>query len=358
MTAGPVLLQNDGVLPLAPGSRLAVVGPNGDDVAALLGDYVPPLRPGEGTSVLAGLRARYADVTFEAGCDLRAPVEGGLDRAAALAAAADVTVLVVGSSSARSYDDDFAENGAAAVGPRRAHATSGEGYDLADVKLPAAQRELAERVAATGTPVVAVVVSGRPLGIGRLAELCSAVLYAWYPGPEGGQATAALLSGEREPTGRLPVSLPRSSGTLPVAYNQRLETVARYIDAEASPLFPFGAGCGYATFALGAANVTGRYPDVGVTAELANRSDRSGTTVVQLYGRATGQAVVPRQGVLLGHAHVTLAAGAAAPVTVAVSPLALPGLGSPQSGELELWLSLDGPGRPAEPLRVPLGPSA
>ena len=128
VAAGPVLLQNRGdLLPLPATARLAVVGPNADDVPALLGDYVPPLAPGEGTSVLAGLRARYPRVTHALGSDLIEPVDGGLEAAVAAAAAADVAVVVVGSSSARGYDDDFTENGANLVTHRRAHATAGEG---------------------------------------------------------------------------------------------------------------------------------------------------------------------------------------------------------------------------------------
>lgn len=357
VAAGPVLLTNrNGLLPLSAGARLAVIGPNADDVPALLGDYVPPLRPGEGMSVADGLAATFDRVVVEPGCHLLDAVPGGLERAAEAARAADVAVLVLGSSGERAYDDDFAANGAADDTGRRAHATTGEGYDLADVELPAAQRALVAAVAATGTPTVAVVVSGRPLGIATLVEACDAVLYAWYPGPRGGTAVADILAGRREPQGRLPVSLPRSSGSLPVAYDERLETVRRYLDTENAALFPFGAGLGYATFALGDPAVSGTFPRLTVAAAVTNASGRQGSTVVQLYGRARVPGLVPRRAVLLGFATVTVPAGSSAAVSVPVLHDALDALGRPDRGELDLWLSLDGPGEPAAPVTVPLAP--
>jgi beta-glucosidase len=129
-------------------------------------------------------------------------------------------------------------------------AAGGEGFDAAEVELPAAQRALVDAVTATGTPTVAVIVSGRPHGVGSVAAACDAVVYAWYPGPTGGDAIADLVLGDREPVGRLPVSLPRRSAVLPVAYNERLEWTARYVDAEAAAEFPFGAGLGYTAWEL------------------------------------------------------------------------------------------------------------
>src|SRR6185312_2392809 len=167
-----------------------------------------------------------------------------------------------------------------ASGQTRPEATAGEGFDAAEVRLPQAQRDLAAAVAGAarpGTPIVAVIVSGRPHGIGSIAAAADAVLYAWYPGPAGGTAIAELILGDREPVGRLPVSLPSGSAVLPVAYNERLETTRRYIDADAAAEFPFGAGLGYTTWTL-------EPRDVG-TAVLTNTGQRPGTQVVQLYAR-------------------------------------------------------------------------
>ncbi|GIF63487.1 beta-glucosidase [Asanoa ishikariensis] len=342
-----VLLRNDGVLPLtAVPRRVAVLGPNADDLSALLGDYVPPVRGG--ATVLGALRTRVARTEYEPGCGLTGPIEGGVERAVALAAEADLAVLVLGGSSVRHYDDDFAANGAAALGGRRPTATTGEGFDAAEVLLPEAQRALAAAVAATGTPTVAVIVSGRPQGVG--AVVANALLYAWYPGPTGGRAIADLVLGDREPTGRLPVSLPGSSGVLPVAYNERTETTVRYVDADAAAEFPFGHGLGYTTWDLGPATVEGSWPAVTVTAALRNTGRRRGTQVVQLYARARVPGLLPRKAVLVGFTHVTLDAGGTADTAVPVLGDALPGLGRP--GEVDLWLSVTGAGEPVAPLTV------
>jgi beta-glucosidase len=317
-----------------------VLGPNPDDLLSLLGDYVPPLRGG--TTVFGAIRARILDTEHEPGCGLTAPIDGGIARAVALAAMADLAVLVLGGSSVRHYDDDFADNGAAALGGRRPTATTGEGFDAAEVRLPLAQRELAAAVAATGTPTVAVIVSGRPQGVGSIAA--NALLYACYPGPTGGKAIADLLLGDREPTGRLPVSLPSASGVLPVAHNERMETTERYVDAEAAAEFPFGAGLGYTTWDLGETVVVGEWPACSLAAPLTNTGPRRGSQVVQLFARALVPGLLPRKAIHLGFAHITLDPGETRDVSVAVNPDALPVLGLPAGApaELDLWLSITG----------------
>ena len=373
-----VLLRNR-LLPLAEAPRrVAVIGPNADDLDALLGDYVPPATGG--MTVLDGIRAltRGADsatdggeghdlagtVRYERGCDHTAPIDGGRERATAAAAEADLVVLVLGSTGVRRYDDDFQSNGAAALlGGALPEATTGEGFDAAEVELPAAQRDLVDAVAASRTPTVAVIVSGRPHGIGHVAAACDAVLYAWYPGPEGGRAIAEIILGGREPVGRLPVSLPGSSAVLPVAYNERQETTLRYVDAGAAAEFTFGGGLGFTQWALGAATASATeatpsaLTDVSVTAPVWNTGTRRGTQVVQLYARARVPGLVPRRAVLLGFTRITLAPGTAEDVRVSIEPDALPGLGlaPDETGTLDLWLSVTGAGEPADPVRIRLG---
>lgn len=350
----PVLLKNDGLLPLAQTpARIAVIGPNGDDVDSMLGDYVPPLLPGTGTTVAAGLRelAPDADVRIERGCDVTAPIEGGLERATRLAAESDLVVLVLGGTSERGYDDAFEDNGAAAGA---AIATSGEGFDLRDVTLPAPQVALAEAVAAAGTPVVLVVIAGRPHGIGAAAANADAVLHAWYPGPEGGRAIAELLLGHRDPVGRLAASIPASSDQLPVAYDERMEHSPRYVDGPAEPEYPFGFGLSLTEWELGGAALSGAWPELTVTADLTNLGPRDGEQLVQLYARAWAPGMTPRKAVLLGWSRVTLSAGASGRIAVTVDADALPHLGDPGAGHLELWLSITGAGEPVESLRVDL----
>ncbi|MGH3378874.1 MAG: glycoside hydrolase family 3 N-terminal domain-containing protein, partial [Actinoallomurus sp.] len=311
-----LLCDRDGLLPLAyVPRRVAVIGPNADDVEALLGDYVPPLADGAGVTVLAGIRALAGPVRHERGCEPTAAIEGGCERAAAVAAESDLVVLVLGSTGARRYDDDFQANGAARLGGAPPIATTGEGFDAAEVELPAAQRDLVDAVTASGTPTVVVIVSGRPHGIGHVAAACDAVLYAWYPGPEGGRAIAEIVLGGREPVGRLPVSLPGSSAVLPVAYNERWETTRRYVDTEAAAEFSFGGGLGFTRWTLDAASASARrarpveLPGVSVTSVVRNTGPRRGTLVLQLYARALVPGLVPRRAVLVGFTRVTLDAG-------------------------------------------------
>jgi beta-glucosidase len=181
------------------------------------------------------------------------------------------------------------------------------------------------------------------------------VLVAWNPGPDGGRTVTELIMGDREPAGRLPVSLPRSSATLPVAYNERLETARRYVDAETGTDFPFGSGRGYTSWLLGEPELSpGDEPAaLTVSATLTNTGERAGRQLVQLYGRALVPGLLPRRAVLLGFIGIEAAAGAESVVAVPVDPDALPGLGLPADGglSLELWLSIDGPARPEKPLR-------
>ncbi len=355
--ATTVLLQNRGeLLPLAIApARVAVIGPNADSVDCLLGDYVPPLPDGYGVSLAAGIRRRVADVVVESGSGLTDPIEGGLARAVDAATSADLVVIALGGTSERGYDDDFQANGAAALGGMRPAATSGEGFDVAEVTLPESQRALVAAVAATGTPLVAVIIAGRPHGIGAVLELADAVLFAGYPGPEGGDAIADLVLGDREPVGRLPVSIPRSTGVLPATYDERIEGTKRYIDQDAAPLIPFGAGLGYTSWALDGASAAGAWPETTLSVSLTNTGPRRGTQVVQLYGRALVPGVASRRAVLLGSAHVTAEAGSTTPMSVPVDRDALAHLGDPVAGRVLLWASVVGAGEPVDAVEVVIG---
>ena len=354
--ATTVLLQNRGdLLPLATRpARVAVIGPNAESVDCLLGDYVPPLPDGYGVSLASGIRSRTEDVVVEPGSGLTDPIDGGIARAVDAASSADLVVLALGGTSERGYDDDFQANGAASLGGMRPAATSGEGFDVAEVTLPEAQLALVAAVAATRTPIVAVVIAGRPHAIGAVLEHADAVLFAGYPGPEGGDAIADLVLGDREPVGRLPVSIPRSSGVLPATYDERIEGTKRYVDEDAAPLFPFGAGLGYTRWALGAATVSGDWPECMLTVPLTNTGARRGAQVVQLYGRALVPGIASRRAVLLGSTHVTADAGSTTAVTVPVDPDALAHLGDPVAGRVLLWASVTGAGEPDGAVEVPI----
>jgi beta-glucosidase len=275
-----------------------------------------------------------------------------------------VAVLVLGGSSARTPDMVFDDNGAMVVtgapdgaaggdaddgdGGRDGvvtaageviHTTCGEGVDVADLRLGAAQRELVAAVAGTGTPVVAVLVQGRPHAVPELAELAGGLLVAWYPGPWGGRAVTEVLFGLAEPAGRLPVSVPRSAGQLPVTYDEPDYPYHGYVDAPAGPLFPFGAGLGYTTCEYGApvcsATEIGGAElasggTVGLAVPVTNTGDRPAHEVVQVYLRrlrTPGWPYWPRVRELRAFRRVTIPPGATVTVTFRLGAAELAAVG-------------------------------
>ncbi|MER7135045.1 glycoside hydrolase family 3 N-terminal domain-containing protein [Streptomyces sp. NPDC000341] len=334
------LLAHDGVtLPLAglPSVTLAVIGPNADSVPQQIGDYTAPQRPGTGGGVLAGLRAAApegTEVTYARGCGLVGGDLSGLPEAVALAAGADVAVLVLGGSSARERDTRFDANGAAVVlAGNPVEMTCGEGVDLAELGLPEGQSALLDAVSATGTPVVVVLVQGRPHALPDLTGKAAAVLSAWYPGPWGGRAVADVLFGEAEPQGRLPVSVPRSAAQLPVFYNGKDHGYRGYVDQPATARHPFGHGLSYTTveygeprLSLAAAGVDafagdgdGSRAPVSCEVRVSNTGARPVRETVQLYvRRVRGGTTWPRTRELRGFVQVELAPGESTEVTFPV----------------------------------------
>jgi beta-glucosidase len=301
-----VLLRNDGVLPLArDAGTVALIGPCADSARNLLGDYAYPahvesfrdllasdgnraaaegprraLEPAgaAGRSVLEALADRLgSSVGFARGCDVAGTSREGFEEAVALAREADVAVLVLGDKSGLTDD-----------------CTSGETRDRATLDLPGVQGELVHAVADTGTPVVLVLVAGRPYGSASLHERCAAVLLAWLPGEEGADAIADTLFGAVSPGGKLPLSYPRSSGHLPVFYAHkatggRSHWKVDYADAPIDPLYPFGHGLAYTAFELRHPAVRQRAvrPSETITIDVTvrNTGERPGDEVVQLYVR-------------------------------------------------------------------------
>ncbi|MCY1651655.1 glycoside hydrolase family 3 N-terminal domain-containing protein [[Kitasatospora] papulosa] len=332
------LLAHDGVtLPLAglPSGTLAVIGPNADSVPQQIGDYTAPQRPGTGGGVLAGLRAAApegTEVTYARGCGLVGGDLSGLPEAVALAAGADVAVLVLGGSSARERDTRFDANGAAVVlAGNPVEMTCGEGVDLAELGLPEGQSALLDAVSATGTPVVVVLVQGRPHALPDLTGKAAAVLSAWYPGPWGGRAVADVLFGGAEPQGRLPVSVPRSAAQLPVFYNGKDHGYRGYVDQPATARHPFGHGLSYTTVEYGEPRLSlaatgadafagdGSRATVSCEVRVSNTGARPVRETVQLYvRRVRGGTTWPRTRELRGFVQVELAPGESTEVTFPV----------------------------------------
>ncbi|MEU5289920.1 glycoside hydrolase family 3 N-terminal domain-containing protein [Streptomyces umbrinus] len=309
LARGAVTLLHDdgGVLPVPPTvSRIAVLGPHAATTAHQLGDYTAPQRPDTGASLIDALR-RLAppgvDVRHARGCALTGDDLSGIPEAIAQAGVSDLAVLALGGSSARTPETDFAANGAALGAV--SEMTCGEGVDLAALRLGRAQHALLDAVVATGTPTVVVLVQGRPHAVPEAAERAAALLTAWYPGPWGGDALAEVLLGHAEPLGRLPVSVPRSAAQLPVYYNHKDTEYGAYVDESAEPLYSFGHGLSYTSFAYGPPLLSGHT----VTVDVTNTGERVGRTVVQLYIRRLVTPVWPRTLELRAFRNVELTPG-------------------------------------------------
>ncbi|HEX6673488.1 MAG TPA: glycoside hydrolase family 3 N-terminal domain-containing protein [Actinomycetes bacterium] len=336
-----VLLRNDGTLPLAAGTgSVALIGPNAHEARHLFGDYTYPAhvealqdmqRQGQNVfsipfpdgasiedthadaeTVLDALRRRLGEerVRFAPGCAVDGAARDGFDEAVALAAESDVAVMVMGDKAGLTGE-----------------CTSGEGRDRASLDLPGVQEDLVRAVAATGTPVVLVLVCGRPAASAWVHEHCAAVLVAWLPGQEGAGPVADALTGRLNPGGKLPISYPRSSGQIPVFYAHkpsggRSHWKGDYVDAPSAPLYPFGHGLSYTTFALSDAAVTRDQvswsESFGVEVTVTNTGDRAGDEVVQLYVRQPRASLTRPVLELKGFVRVELAAGAARTVAFEV----------------------------------------
>jgi beta-glucosidase len=322
---GIVLLKNDGgLLPLdRRGVRsIAVLGPNADDARNQLGDYTASAVLQHVVTVLEGIRraAPGATVAHVRGCDVTESARDDIGAAVEAARRADVAVVVVGENEWQ------ARRGEERTG------TSGEGFDAATLELTGRQEELVRALVATGTPIVVVLVNGRPLATPWIAEHVPALVEAWIPGERGGEAVAEVLFGDVNPSGRLPVTIPRHVGQLPVAYDQPRSKAwwiekgwgRPYVDLDPSPLYPFGRGLSYTTFEYASLRLSAPEIDPGdrvdVTVDVRNTGSRDGTETVQLYVRDVVSSVSTPVLQLRGFRRVPLAPGEARSVTTSLGP--------------------------------------
>ncbi|MBC2069496.1 glycoside hydrolase family 3 N-terminal domain-containing protein [Listeria seeligeri] len=293
---GICLLKNEAnTLPLkGKQKKLAIVGPNADALYNQLGDYTAPQNQADCVTVLEGLKSivpKEWELIYEKGSEIREKVTDGILKAEELAEEADAIVLVLGGSSARNFNMEFLSNGA--VSSKGPNMDAGENVDVADIALPEVQLELFRAMKRTNKPVIVVMIQGRPIAIPEISKEADALLTAWYPGSVGGTAVAEVLVGKYNPSGKLPVSIPVSSGQIPVYYNQKaVEYKEDYFDLTGKPLYPFGYGLSYSSFKYHdlvinqehvdlSALLAGEKVDVTVTVE--NTSEVAGEEVVQLY---------------------------------------------------------------------------
>ena len=318
------LLKNQaGTLPLRKDVRVAVVGPNADNVYNMLGDYTSPQPDGKVKTILMGIRDKVgADhVEYVKGCAIRDTLHTDIPAAVAAAKRADVVVVAVGGSSARDFKTSYKATGAAEADITSvSDMDSGEGYDRATLTLLGRQQELLAALRQTGKPLVVVYIEGRPLDKSWAAAHADALLTAYYPGQEGGQAIADVLFGDYNPAGRLPISVPVGEGQLPVYYNKRAPKPHNYVEMSAAPLYPFGYGLSYTRFAYSNLSVTPQGSDYLVSFDVQNVGDRDGEEVAQLYLHDQVASVSQPMLQLRHFARVAIKKGATRRVSFTVTP--------------------------------------
>ena len=312
-----VLAANDGILPLSPAARIAVVGPRADRSGAMLGCYSFPLHVGaqhpdvpmgiDVPTLLESLRAQApgTDITSAEGCPVLGGDDAGIAAAVGAARSADVCVVVLGDQ-------------AGLFG----RGTSGEGCDAVDLRLPGRQEELLDALIDTGTPVVLVLLVGRPYEVFRQHERLAAVVVGFFPGQEGGPALAGVLLGSVNPSGHLPVSFPGPGSSQPATYLAApLGGRTEVSNVDPTPLYAFGHGLSYAPLTWTSIRSTtgpGWATDGTTSLEVSLRNDtgRASTEVVQVYLHDPVSEVVRPVQRLVAAARVSLEPGAAATVVV------------------------------------------
>lgn len=292
------LLKNEhALLPLSRSvGKVAVIGPNADNTYNMLGDYTAPQASGNVVTVLDGIihKIGASRVQYVKGCAIRDTTYDGIREAVEVAKNSDVIIAVVGGSSARDFKTSYKETGAAVTDASVvSDMECGEGFDRATLSLLGRQMELLRALKATGKPLVVVYIEGRPLNKNWAAEHADVLLTAWYPGQEGGNAIADVLFGDYNPAGRLPVSVPKSVGQLPVYYNKRNPVAHDYVEEVAKPLYSFGYGLSYSHFEYSGLKVIPKgHNSFEVSFSVKNTGNYDGDEVPQLYLRDMVASVV------------------------------------------------------------------
>jgi len=317
-----VLLKNENrLLPLRKDlGSIAVIGPNADDALNQLGDYVSLAVLQDVTTILEGIQSAVSPrtkINYVKGCHVVGEDLDEIDKARQAAAASEAAVVVVG-------ENEWRKPGKTG--------TVGEGFDAATLELTGLQEELIRAVAGTGTPTVVVLVNGRPLATRYAAEHIPALVEAWVCGEKGGRAVAEVLFGDCNPSGKLPVTVPRHAGQLPVYYNFNKSKDYwlknawghPYSDLDPKPLYPFGHGLSYTTFEyanlrLGAAKI-GPGETVEVSVDVRNTGDRFGRETVQLYVQDVISSVSTPVMELRGFEKVGLEPGETMTVRIVLTP--------------------------------------
>jgi beta-glucosidase len=313
---GIILLKNENkLLPLKREKikSIAVIGPNADHERNQLGDYIAHNILQNIVTVLEGIKnevSSQAKIEYVKGCNVTGTDLNEISKAKAAAKRADVAIIVVGENERRGPDG-----------------TDGEGRDISSLDLTGMQEDLVKAVHSTGTPTIVILINGRPLSIRWIAENIPAILEAWNCGEKGGDAIADIIFGEVNPSGRLPISVPRHVGQLPVYYNYSPSKAVRmragYVDRELTPLYEFGYGLSYTTFEYRNLQITPAEIEpagtVRISIDVQNTGDRTGSEVVQLYINDVLSSLTTPVKELKGFEKITLEPGQTKNVTFTVS---------------------------------------
>ncbi|MEP6901342.1 MAG: glycoside hydrolase family 3 N-terminal domain-containing protein [Actinomycetota bacterium] len=311
-----VLLKNDNqTLPIRKNIKeLAIIGGLADSKEDILGSWNGDGKTEDAVTLLEGVKNKLganAKIRYVKGCEAKCEDTQDFNKAVDAAKNSDFTILVVGESAAM----------------------SGEASSRSDINLPGKQLDLVKAIAATGKPYAVVLMNGRPLTINWLAENSPAILETWFAGTEGGNAIADVLFGDVNPSGKLPVTFPRSVGQIPIFYNQmntgrpfdaNNKYSSKYLDIANTPLYPFGYGLSYTNFqlnniSLSSAQITPT-GTLNVSVDVQNTGNRTGTEVVQLYIRDLVGSMTRPVKELKGFERVSLRAGEKRTVTFTLKP--------------------------------------
>ena len=331
-----VLLKNDDLLlPLQKDASIALIGPLADSRRDMLGCWIAAGDAGDAVSLLDGI-GKVATVIFSKGCEIDSENIDLLEDAIRAARQADVTVLMLGES----------------------WAMSGEAASRTDIRLPEAQRKLAEAILETGKPLVLVTVSGRPLDLSWEDKHFATLLHAWALGTEAGHALADVIFGTAAPVGKLTMGFPRHVGQVPMTYREKptgrpfdvsVNYTSKYLDCPNDALFPFGHGLTYGQLEIGEPELDSAEMRPGGTVtlsvEVANPGSREVTETLQLYLRDRVASVSRPVKELRGYQRVTLAAGTTKIVSFEItdSELAFPGkdfLAVVEAGDFEAMVGM------------------
>ena len=297
-----VLLKNEkNILPLNKNQKIALIGPLADNKSELIGNWNGAGNADDCVSLREGVtNLRWANLTHARGCEVEGTDQSGFSEALKLAQNADVVIIAVGEKAMM----------------------SGEAAARADITLPGVQEELVLELVKTGKPVVVVLMNGRPLAIPKIAESAAAILETWWLGTEAGNAIADVLFGDYNPSGKLPMTFPRSVGQVPIFYNEKStgrpfdpnsKWTSKYIDEANSPLYPFGFGLSYTTFSYSEPKsdkaVFKKRENLQITVNVTNTGGRAGEEVVQLYVRDLVGSVTRPVKELKGFQKIMLKAG-------------------------------------------------